>query len=102
VCAINRQAPKNWATNQYSACAKSESLEDVRTPANTTIQIHLTTPRDGLNNLGQRLDARNCTIELATSMVGDDDARDAAFKRQQCIFGSQNTLNQNGQPALGM
>src|SRR5207302_1433563 len=99
---IDSQPPKNGATNQHSTRAQGEGLQNVGATANTAIQIDLATTGHGLNDLWQRLDTRHSAIELAAPMIRDNDTRDAVFKRQQCVFCSQNALDQDRQPALDM
>src|SRR5436309_3298045 len=95
--AIYGQSPENRAANQDGSRTKSQGLEHVCPAAYAAIDENLAAPGNGLDNFRKSLDARQCGIQLPTTVIGDDDAGGALAQRYLRILRRQDTLNQDGQ-----
>lgn len=89
---------------------KSQSFEDIRSSSNSTVNPHfhfvfVASASQGVHNFGQNFDSRPAEIELATSVVGQDNASNSVFSlnkinadrisgtyRYKCIFSALDPL----------
>src|SRR5262245_47495607 len=72
--AVDGQAPQIGTPDQDRAGAERDRLDDVRPPANAAVEEEHHAPLNGLGDGRQRLDRRRRGVEVAATVVGDDDA----------------------------
>src|SRR5579871_1880316 len=93
---IDRQPPENRTTKQDGTSAERQGLEDIGSATNATIDVDFAATRNGLNYFGQRIDACDDAIELATAVVGDNNSRSSIGESKVCIFCGENAFEQDG------
>src|SRR5690348_14148133 len=93
---IDRQTPENRAAKQDSTSTKRQCLEDICPATNASIDVDFAATRSSLNHFGQRFNACDDTIELAATVVGDNNPSSSIGESKVHIFCRENALEQNG------
>ena len=89
--AERREPVKRCASQHHRACAERQGLHHVGAAPKTAIdQNGAVDPR---GNLGELLDSRRDVLQLASAVIGDDDAVDAQLNATLGIFGAQQALD---------
>lgn len=85
-----------WATNEDSISTEGNSLEDVGTRADARVEEDGHAALDGFDDLGEDVERGGLTVDLTTTVVGDDDTVAAVFESLEGIVSGQDTLQNNG------
>ena len=99
VLAVRAERVEERAANTDGLCAESERLEDVARAADTTVDEDLelgvgvvALGLEGGDDLDEDLETGARGIELATTVVGEDDALHAGLVREDGVLGGGDTL----------
>lgn len=89
---VDRQAPKYRAAKEDSTSAESQGFEDIRPATNAAIDVDFQFASNGLDHFGQRFNACNDTVELATTVVGDNNPSSSIGESKARIFCRKNAF----------
>lgn len=84
--------------DQAGGSPERDGFHDIRAAAHATVHKHRNAPVNRLNNLRKRIEASDGTIELATAMVGYDQAIDPALNRFPSFGRTEYALQQQWPP----
>ena len=95
------RAPRAPGRPTSTASAPSASADhDVRPPPQPAVDQDRAPAVDGLDDLGQGVGGRGNAVELATAVVGDDDAGGAVLDGERRVLGREHALDQDRNRAL--
>ena len=77
---VDRQAPEDRATKEHGASTKGQGLEDICPATDAAIDVHFTATSHRLDHFGQGLYAGDDTIELATTVIGNNNTSSSIFQ----------------------
>lgn len=90
-------------TDADGRCPKGDGLENIGGSPDTTVdedfEFRIGPRAAGLesgNNLNQVLDTGSSRVELATTVVRQDNSSKAVVEGHECVFGCSHTLEDNG------
>ena len=95
------QSPQRRAPDEHGARAQRKRHQHVRSAPDAAVHEHLDASVDRLDALGQQVDRRLDRVELATPVVGDDDARGAVLAGQPRVLGGLDALEEHRHRAVG-
>src|SRR5579883_381008 len=99
--AVDGQSPENRAGDQDRTGTKGQGFEDVGAAPDAAVAVDFAAVSYRVDDFRQHFDTGNAAIELAPSMVGDNDGGDTILKGQQGIFGGEKPLEDDGQGCDG-
>lgn len=101
--AVRAERVEECAADTDGLCAKGDRLEYIASAAYTAVDedlevwIRVVALRlERGDDLHEDLEAGAARVELATTVVGEDDALDAGFVRKDSILGGRDTLEDDG------
>ena len=94
------EPPEGRPPDQHGLRAERERLDHVGPPAHAAVEEDLGPAGDRLHDLGQGVEGRGDPVELAPSVIGDDDAGAAVLTGEQRVLGREDALDQQRQRAL--
>mmetsp|Transcript_68148 Transcript_68148/g.112097 ORF Transcript_68148/g.112097 Transcript_68148/m.112097 type:complete len:219 (+) Transcript_68148:238-894(+) len=101
VHAIGGKGVQDWAANAHSLCSQCNGFEDVSTAANTTINEHSegllggTSLLQGFHDFWQNLDAGAASVQLSSTVVRQDAARQARLESHHGILRALHAFQQD-------
>jgi hypothetical protein len=94
------ETPDIETSQQHGASAEGQSLDGVGAVANATVEEDGHFLLDCGGDGGERVECGDGSVDLAASVVGDDDGVDAVVEGQAGVVGVQDSFQQNGQTSL--
>lgn len=91
-----RERPDDRPAHEDSLRTERESDDDVRAAPDAAVEQKLNANRDRFDDARQHVQARRHAVELAPSVVRDDDARDASIAGARGVLSREHTLQDNG------
>lgn len=85
-----------WATDEDGVSTEGNSLEDVGTSADARVEEDGHAALDGLDDLGEDVERGGLTVDLAPTVVGDDDTVAAVLESLEGVVSGQDTLQDDG------
>ena len=98
--AANGESPGVETAEQNRARAERERFEDVRAAANAAVEEHGNAAVDLADDGGQRVKAGDRAIDLAATVIRNDQAIDAGVESKRRIVRVQNAFQKNGQAGV--
>ena len=93
--------PQNMGTtNEYRLCSQGESLDDIGSSPDATVEIHLQTPVRRLHRLWKNLDCRLCVVEMPPAVVRNDHPVDSGVRAERNIFTGHDSLGDDRKRCL--
>src|SRR4051794_39108480 len=89
--AERREPVKRCASQQHRACAERQGLHHVGAAPKTAVDQKRAVDPGG--KIGELLDRRRDVLQLASAVIGDDDAVDAQLNATLSIFGAQQAFD---------
>ena len=102
VLAAGRQTPHERPADQHAGRAQRQGPQHVRTATDAAVEKDFTRTRDGRRDLGERVDARDRTVQLSAAVVRHDDRVDSGPDGPQRVLGREDSLEYHrkaGMPA---
>jgi hypothetical protein len=96
-----RQPPERGPADEDRVGAQRQGYGNVGAAADAPVDEDGGTSLDRVHYLGQRVGAGEHAVELAPTVIGDDHPGRPVLDRQRRVLGGENSLDQNGQFALG-
>src|SRR6266542_1381543 len=85
---------------QDGSGAQRQGLDDVDATADAAVDVDLGAAGHGLDDLWERVRSRDGAVELAASVVGDDDRGGAGVQAGDRVVGAQHALDEHGKARL--
>src|SRR6266508_1851824 len=98
--ATGGEAPDDGAPEQDGSGAQRQGLDDVDATADATVDVDLGAAGHGLDDLWERVRSRDGAVELAASVVGDDDRGGAGVQAGDRVVAAQHALDDHGKARL--
>src|SRR5687768_14878452 len=86
------EAPELRPADEAGLGAERERLDDIAAAAHAAVDEDRDAPFDGRDNVGQSVDRRRRTVELAAAMVRHDEPVNAVIDRRLRLLGMKNAL----------
>src|SRR5579859_427500 len=95
------EPPEHRSANENGARTQCQRFDNISATSYATIEIDFAASGYSCDDLWQRGDAGNSSIELATAVIGDNDPVETMLDCQQRILGGQHPLDQDRERGQG-